>query len=432
MRRTLGREDRAFEKAIRRGKIKLGLEITVLNRPRLDLFGALCRVVALLVFVVGGSVEAADLKEVKVFVGQGHAQLLLVGDAAFNRPDTQSTGPIGSAPARAQVKIRGAQISQDLQEAYAEVHGRFLIPVDRKGVRQVTLSMVGPVLHVAVESDTTRTVRVRSINERALLIDLMADGAEEDASLPSPELLASWISGASLRRQAEASSGKKRRLVVLDPGHGGRDSGAVGYSGIRESDVALALTKRVKRSLERLLDVEVVLTREDDRFLPLQERAGIANALDADLFVSIHANASPSPSAWGIETYYLDAASDAGAARVAARENALSENIERGDVLTDLLVTGTNRLSKRLAHGVQATVISKVSEVFGEEQTQDLGVKTALFAVLVWSRMPSILFESSFLSNPEDEVRLRMPLYQQTLADAMAEGIALWFQDQDR
>jgi N-acetylmuramoyl-L-alanine amidase len=376
--------------------------------------------------------EAAELKEVKVFVGDRHAQLLLVSDGSFNRPDTQSTGPIGSAPARAQVKIRGATIDSDLRDAYAQAHGRFLIPVDRRGVRQVTLSMVGSVLHVGVESDTMRTVRVRNINERALLIDLIEQGAGEDASLPSPELLASWISGASLRRQAEATSGEKRRLVVLDAGHGGRDPGAVGFSGIHESDVALALTKRVKRSLERRFDVEVVLTREDDQYLPLRERAGVANALDADLFVSIHANASPSQNTWGIETYYLDAASDAGAARVAARENALSESTEPGDVLTDLFVTGTNRLSKRLAHGVQSQVISKVREVFGEEQTQDLGVKTALFAVLVWSRMPSILFESSFLSNPEDELRLRMPLYQQTLADAMAEGIAMWFEEQDR
>ena len=115
-----------------------------------------------------------------------------------------------------------------------------------------------------------------------------------------------------------------------------------------------------------------------------------------------------------------------------ALDEELAETEERDDILTDLFVTGQNRLSKRLAHQVQEQVISSVSNVFGEEQTQDLGVKTALFAVLVWSRMPSILFESSFVSNPEDEVRLRMPLYQQTLADAMAEGIEAWFDEQGR
>ena len=176
----------------------------------------------------------------------------------------------------------------------------------------------------------------------------------------------------------------------------------------------------------------MVLTRDDDRYLPLQERAAVANALDADLFVSIHANASPSSSAWGIETYYLDAASDAGAARVASRENALAGPEERDDILTDLFVTGQNRLSKRLAHQVQEHVIASVKGVFGEEQTHDLGVKTALFAVLVWSRKPAILFESSFLSNPDDELRLRMPLYQQTLANAMADGIEAWYIEQGR
>ena len=130
--------------------------------------------------------------------------------------------------------------------------------------------------------------------------------------------------------------------------------------------------------------------------------------------------------------YYLDAVSDAGAARVAARENALSESTEPGDVLTDLCDRHESSLQTTGAWGPVPGHF-KGQEVFGEEQTQDLGVKTALFAVLVWSRMPSILFESSFLSNPEDELRLCMPLYQQqTLADAMAEGIAMWFEEQDR
>jgi N-acetylmuramoyl-L-alanine amidase len=235
-----------------------------------------------------------------------------------------------------------------------------------------------------------------------------------------------------LKRQAAVGSGEKRRLIVVDPGHGGRDSGAVGVSGIHEADVALAIAHRLKRSLERTLDAEVILTRDDDRFVPLQERAAIANALDADLFVSVHANASPSSQAWGIETFYLDAASDAGAARVALRENALSQGEKRDDLLTDLFVTGTNRLSRLLAQQVQGRVIHHVTERFGAEQSHDLGVKTALFAVLVWTRMPSILFESSFLSNPEDEIRLRMPTYQQTLADAMAEGIGLWFEQRGR
>jgi N-acetylmuramoyl-L-alanine amidase len=379
-----------------------------------------------------GTTAAAQLKQIKVFIGESHAQLLLVGDSAFNRPETRSTPPVGSAPARATISLRAASLDPDLQEAYQEVQGRWLIPVGRKGVRQVTLAQVGGALNIGVESENLRGVRLTAIGGHALLIDLRVDGAPKDASLPSPELLASWVAGASLKRQAQATSGEKRRLIVVDPGHGGHDSGAIGVSGIHEADVALAIAFRLKRSLERSLGAEVILTREDDRFVPLQERSAIANALDADLFVSVHANASPSAQAWGIETFYLDAASDAGAARVAARENALAHGEKRDDVLTDLFVTGTNRLSRLLAQQVQARVIHNVSETFGEEQSHDLGVKTALFAVLVWTRMPSILFESSFLSNPQDEIRLRMPLYQQTLADSMAEGIGLWYEKRGR
>jgi N-acetylmuramoyl-L-alanine amidase len=375
---------------------------------------------------------AAELKQIKVFVGDGHAQLLLVGDSAFNRPETRSNPAVGSAPARAMLSLRAAALDPLLREAYQEVQGRWLIPVGRKGVRQVTLAQVGADLHIGFESDQTRTTTVTAIGERALLVDLRLKDTPKDASLPSPELLASWVAGASLKRQAAAGSGDKRRLIVVDPGHGGHDSGAVGVSGIHEADVALAIAHRLKRSLERTLDAEVILTREDDSFVPLQERAAIANALDADLFVSVHANASPSSQAWGIETFYLDAASDAGAARVALRENALSEGEKRDDLLTDLFVTGTNRLSRLLAQQVQGRVIHHVTETFGAEQSHDLGVKTALFAVLVWTRMPSILFESSFLSNPDDEIRLRMPTYQQTLADAMAEGIGLWFEQRGR
>jgi N-acetylmuramoyl-L-alanine amidase len=226
---------------------------------------------------------------------------------------------------------------------------------------------------------------------------------------------------------------REHYVVVLDPGHGGWDPGAVGISGTREADIALSLSRRIAVELERLLDVEVILTRDDNTFIPLVERANIANSLNADLFVSVHANASDRESAWGIETYYLDGASDAGAARVAARENALAEE---GDdptsIVSDLNVTGTNRLSQSLAVTIQTEVVRAITETFGPTHTRDLGVKSALFAVLVWSRMPSVLFESSFVTNRVDETRLRLPYYQQTQAEAIATAIQSWFDSVER
>ena len=219
----------------------------------------------------------------------------------------------------------------------------------------------------------------------------------------------------------------------MDPGHGGKDSGALGLSGTHEADVALVLAKRVKKELERRLDADVVLTREDDRFVSLTDRAAIANALDADLFVSIHANAAPAPTVWGIETYYLDGASDIGAARVAARENAVAAvNGPVDGIVTDLLVSGTNRLSRELATGIQTEVVSGLTDVYGPNQIRDLGVKAAVFAVLVSTRMPSVLFESGFLTHPDDEMRLRHPVYQRTVAVAMADAVALWFDSRGR
>ena len=141
---------------------------------------------AVLFFLLGAS-EAGELTQVKVFVGNNHAQLLLVGTEGFNRPGTQSAAAVGTAPARAQVKIRGAELSDSLREDYAESHGRWLIPVNRKGVRQVALSHVGDTLHVALESDQKRVVEVREIAEAALLVDFLVEGEEPDSSLPSQD-----------------------------------------------------------------------------------------------------------------------------------------------------------------------------------------------------------------------------------------------------
>lgn|GEM_PF-1157770 len=408
-------------------KLSLPVDLDRVPRREVEL-----RFLLLMLYFLGANANAAELKQIKVFVGEEHARILLIGDEPFNRPTTRTNPSVGKAPARALIQIRGASVDNDLKSAYGEEHGRWLIPVQRKGVQQVTLARVSNTLQIGVETDKARNLTVQSVGRRALLIDLLSEGASQDTSLPSAEILTSWVSGISLKRRAQESSGRKRRLVVLDAGHGGHDPGAVGVSGVREADVALSLTHRLKKALENRMDVEVVLTRDDDTFIPLQERAAIANALDADLFVSVHANASRTSKRWGIETYYMDAASGAAAAKVAERENAYAQGEKAQNLLTDLFVTGTNRLSRNLANEVQSTVIRRVTETFGEKQTRDQGVHTALFAVLVWTRMPAILFESSYVSNPEDEMRLRTPLYQQTLAEAMAEGIERWFEVKER
>jgi len=379
-----------------------------------------------------GTAQAADLEQVRIFVGDDHAQVLLIVNETIPRPEVRSVAAVGKAPARATLRFKNMVLSDDLQGAYAQDGGRSLIPVNRGNVSMVALAVVGTHLQVSVETKRAREVELTTLSERALLVDLVVPGADRDPSLPRPEMLASWIAGSSLQRSGQGVGGP-RRVIVVDPGHGGKDTGALGVTGTHEADIALALARRVAKQLERRLDADVVLTREDDTFISLSERAAIANALDADLFISIHANAAPAPTVWGIETYYLDAASDAGAARVASRENAVGAN--RGPVnsiVSDLLVTGTNRLSKELAVGIQTQVVEGLGEVYGPGQIRDLGVKAALFAVLVSTRMPSVLFEAAFLTHAEDEMRLRHPLYQQTTAEAIAEAVAVWFESRSR
>ncbi len=366
-----------------------------------------------------------ELSEVRIFVGEGHAQVLLVADGDLPEGQARSTPRVGRSPARASVTLAGVRLSDELRSAYGKAGGRWLIPVDRGGVRRVVLAPVGRELQVIVELDQAREILLTPLEQRGLLLDLRVEGAPRDPSLPDAGMLASWMAGVSLSRQAE-QLGKPRVRIVVDPGHGGWDSGAVGLTGTHEADIALSLSLRLARELERRLDAEVLLTRSDDTFVSLEDRARFANSVEADLFLSVHANASPNKTGWGIETYYLDTASDAGAARVAARENAIAaeehaEGIDR--ILLDLTMAGTNRLSRLLAMDVQHTVISQLQAVYGEDQIKDLGVKTALFYVLHGTRMPSILFEASLLTHPDDEMRLRHPLFQQIVAEAMAAAV---------
>jgi N-acetylmuramoyl-L-alanine amidase len=215
-----------------------------------------------------------------------------------------------------------------------------------------------------------------------------------------------------------------RPRIVVDPGHGGWDSGALGLTGTREADIALGIARRLAKELEDRLDAEVFLTRQDDTFMELRDRAAMANALDADLFLSVHANAAPGPTAWGIETYYLSDASDSRAASLAARENAtVGDPTLAESLLEDLALSGTHALSRALATGIQTTTVSQLREVYGTEQIRDLGVKTARFYVLVFTRMPAVLYEASFLTNDADEMRLRQPLFQQRTAEAIASAV---------
>ncbi len=210
--------------------------------------------------------------------------------------------------------------------------------------------------------------------------------------------------------------------VVLDPGHGGSDPGAIGTGGVKEKDVTMDIAHRAAPILAKA-GLQVVLTRDDDRLVTLEERTARANSFGADLFISIHCNAAENHTKHGVETYILDTTKDEVAARVAARENATSQaaTAELGSILADLRLADQATHSTRLAELLQRAAMASLHDRYPDEL--DGGVKTAGFYVLVGARMPCVLFETSYMSNPIEEQRLGSDDYRQRLADAITNAV---------
>lgn len=218
--------------------------------------------------------------------------------------------------------------------------------------------------------------------------------------------------------------GLKISRIVLDPGHGGKDQGTKGVSGLLEKDLVLDLARRVRALLEERLGSEVVLTRDDDVFIPLEERTAIANRARADLFVSLHANSSPFRLASGPETYYLDFTSSRESMDLAARENASSNKSvsDLQDIVKKIALKDKRDESRDFAARMQRALFkSQAAGAPGKKRNR--GVKAAPFIVLVGAEMPSILVEIGFLSNKLEEGSLKREEYRQSVAEAIYNGL---------
>jgi N-acetylmuramoyl-L-alanine amidase len=273
------------------------------------------------------------------------------------------------------------------------------------------------------------------------------DGQPDDDSTSDDDVAASTTSGKSLSRSAASKHspdldvrvakptasgdrslirtlGLKIGKIVIDPGHGGHDTGTIGPNGLEEKDLVLEVGRRLGKLLETRLGAEVVYTRKDDTFIPLETRTGIANQQRADLFISIHANSSHDPDARGVETYYLNFTSSPDALEVAARENAVSEKsiYELGDLVKKIALKEKIEESREFAGDVQSSLHSGLAAK--SPAIRDRGVKKAPFIVLIGANMPSILAEISFVSNPTDERRLETSEYRQRIAESLYRGIA--------
>jgi N-acetylmuramoyl-L-alanine amidase len=229
---------------------------------------------------------------------------------------------------------------------------------------------------------------------------------------------------ASGERSLIRALGLKIGKIVVDAGHGGHDTGTIGPNGLQEKDLVLDVALKLGKLLEEKLGAEVVYTRDDDTFIPLETRTAIANKEQADLFISIHANSSSDPSARGVETYYLNFTSRADALEVAARENAVSEKSihELQDLVKKIALKEKIGESREFAMDVQRSLYAGLSAK--NPALRNRGVKKAPFVVLIGANMPSILAEISFVSNPDDAKKLKTNEYRQRIADSLYKGVA--------
>jgi len=253
-----------------------------------------------------------------------------------------------------------------------------------------------------------------------------SNGKKPDLVTPASTAMPTRDGQATLTR----ALGLKIGRIVIDAGHGGHDTGTIGPTGLMEKDLCLDIALRLGKLIaQRLPSAEVVYTRSDDTFIPLEERTHIANEAKADMFISIHANSSRDSDARGIETYYLNLKGSAEAMEVAARENATDDQgiHELQDMVKQIARTEKIDESREFAADVQDSLAKRVQKA--AKPVKNRGVRKAPFVVLIGADMPSILTEISFLSNPADEKMLKQPEHRQRVAEGIYQGVASYLQN---
>jgi N-acetylmuramoyl-L-alanine amidase len=365
-------------------------------------------VAAALVVGLAGSAAALELRRVETTPTATGADAVLVLSEPV-RPGVRALTDADGRPLRLYVDLPpGTRLSRAVPRAVA---GTAPLAGIRVGMAE------GGGLRVALELEQVASWAVA----RRGRILTVAVTATAPAPAPAP----------AAGSRVVAALPRGRQKIVLDPGHGGTDPGARGFA--VEKDVTLAIARELARLLRDRLAAEVVLTRAHDTTLPLAARTERANAEGADLFVSIHANASPSRRLHGIETYYLNNTNDRGSIRLAAMENGLDllTRARRGAdlryILSDLVQVGKMEESIALATAVQRGLVTHLAERY--PGVVDLGVKRGPFYVLVGAYMPCVLVETSFLTHPGEGRRLASRAYREAVAEGIYRGIERFLAD---
>ncbi len=352
-------------------------------------------------------------------------------------PDGQTMLLELSQPAETRVSVvRGR--GRSLARLYVDLPAGSRVAAGTKrtvaGERPVTAARVGQGddgnLRIVLELEGAQAYRVRRERQGrvvAITVTRAVEEAEAPAVAPAPEPTPRIaVARPVLPTEEPARRETTRAKIVLDPGHGGNDPGAMGF--VVEKEVTLDIALRVERLLRERLGAEVVLTRGDDATLTLPSRTARANTEGADLFVSIHANANPTGRLQGVETYYLDNTVDQATLRLASLENGLDmlKPAEGGAdlryILSDLVQGGKMEESAALAQSIQSGLVRNLRMQW--PGVVDLGVKRGPFYVLVGAYMPCVLVETSFLSHPVEGRRMADPEYRAAVAEGVYAGIA--------
>lgn len=268
--------------------------------------------------------------------------------------------------------------------------------------------------------------------KQAAKVVLEGSPAPERRSATARPLAAAPAANRSGQYSLARQLGLQARRIVIDAGHGGHDPGTIGRAGLQEKDLVLDVALRLERLLREQTGAEVVMTRSNDVFIPLEERTAIANAKGADLFLSVHANSSPNPRARGIETYFLNFAKNEHAEEVAARENAISQATLKDlqNLVKAIALNSKIDESRDFATEIQEALVGSLQA--RDSSLPDRGVHTAPFYVLIGANMPSILAEIAFVSHPGEEKLLKTADHREAIARSLFHGVTRYLEALNR
>lgn len=355
----------------------------------------------------------------------------------------------------------------DFKKSYIEPQYRAPVPIEDGLLRRIRTGQFSPdTVRVVLDIESINSYKIFSLPDpfrvvidvrgekvgEKLPLENLAEGIENPPKKDAPQDTNKIIvlrdnKKIAIANRTAAETGKNETIpevkplslaqqlglgvkkIVLDPGHGGKDPGAMAF-GLKEKDIVLGIAKKLAPVLEKELGCEVLLTRDADTFISLEERTAIANTENADLFVSLHINAHPSAKVRGLETYYLNLTTNAEAMRVAARENATSTHqmSDLQDILSDIMKNSKITESSRLAQQVHNSILIQ-AEKQGFSDIKNLGVKQAPFYVLIGAQMPAILIEIAFISNEQDIKNLNNPSFINMLTQEISQGIRAYVND---